>query len=214
MIDFLNKWAFLAPIGILCFAIINYIKNRKNPGLKQKQIDSVISLVDEIQKTVFTVSFQSRKGRGAGGNTYSLTLFEIADMTKQNKEPDFKEAKVYFPKGSNQLFDIKGYIDTSTMPKKIAHKLEIFYVNSYEKINMDDIDTRINVVGLKTDYFQENTFNKEIDERADVLKIGNSVAYQTWNSFGMSCIRLKKEIENFGKKNNLDINFRVDYKTR
>jgi hypothetical protein len=151
-------------------------------------------------------------------------IFEVGNLldTKQvnrltNKTVDYKEyddMRILLENDSNQLLNIKKYVDNPFLPKSIANKLILFYFTSHETVNRTNLEGSAFVV--KTSIFEDGKHLKRENISDSDLLLGkvyenSGFASATWLNLKTNARKLTKEVDEWFKKHGInDVNLRTD----
>lgn len=208
--------AFVGCITLyLAFKINNAYSKRE---LLKKQIEVVADLIKRLHNSYFGMLFSTFSGNGSSGGFYHLTIFDALEAVKDQtiiKKELFEDNPIYFHKGSNQLFDIKEFIDNPYTPVEIANALVKFYSYRYNSLNIETHGERLSYVIIESAFFEEVGFLCNIREEHRYIK-GNAIAFNSWLSFVECSKELRKSIENWFERYNMksELNIRTDFKSR
>lgn len=185
--------------------------------IRTKQIDHICTLIEVLNKSKITVSFATYNGGGysAIGNAILFNIFEIGSYDSIQPEginKEYEEDTVLFDKNSNQIIDIKSFIDHPLSPREIVDELLNFYNRSCSSIVPGRDDTYIKkFVVISSNVWEEKVL---IDPKAagNLIESSNQT-YVTWLSLKESSKRLKIVIGNWLIENGIEEhNIREDFK--
>jgi hypothetical protein len=182
--------------------------------LLNKQIEKVSELIESLHNDYFEINFTSFMGTGSSAEHYNATIFEVSEINKRqrNKQSVFEDNFVLLNKKSNQILNVKKFIDNPFIPKKIADKLLQFYSWNFDGTNNEHLGAQLEycvVIESKNNEEQDLAFVKKTDRFIH----GNAIALRSWLSFVKCSEDLRKTIENWFLENNItDVNIRTDFK--
>ena len=185
---------------------------------KSKQVEKMSDLVEFLNNTkIYLIFTNFYPNGGIGGTSYDTyyNIFEIGDLlgnkTLHNltertiDNSDYDDFPVYLDSGSQQIMDIKKFVDNPFVPKQIADKLFDFFVIKYEIIELSGL------VENKTSAVILNSAENNDDFKN--FKETNCEALKSWLSLKTHSKNLTKIIsEWFLEKGIDDYNVRIDYK--
>ena len=206
-------------IGFLTFRLAmkvhrEFIKNHA----KSTQVKEMSTLLEFLNKTKIYLTFTDFYPEGgAGGTSYGIyyNIFEIGSLlnNKEIHKPsnrtidfyDYDDCPVFLDNCSNQIMNIKEYLDNSFIPKKIADKLLDFYVITEEKITYESLQK------IDASYVILNSSRNQTSFSS--FKQTNCEAMKSWLNLKTYSNDLAKEIGVWFKSNGIDdYNLRIDYK--
>ena len=219
--DHINTIQFLGVvIGTLTLWIAFKIQKliAKN-HLLTKQVDLVCELIERLNQTKIKIGFATRKsGKGSysyTGDGIAFNIFEIGSYDKLDPKGlnlTFNGEIVLFHHKSNQIMDIKYFIDNPLTPKVIADQLLLFYNNNCLYIETDNPEVDFeNFIIIETDIWEDKVlFNKNSKEN---LVEGNATAFLSWENLKETSKKLKFIIGGWLITNGIDENnIREDFK--
>lgn len=209
---------FSIIISLLTLILAYQIKNQFGRShLKTKQIDHVCNIIKTLNESKIEVTFKTTQNNGSVGKGFALQLniFEIAkydDIEPNGMNRKYEDEKVLFDSKSNQILDIKQYIDNPLTPRAIADELLKFHTSIAGSIEVKVATIEIeNYVEIRTGIFNEIFFLK--DMRPILIK-GNAPCMNTWLDLKESAKYLKISIGNWLIENGInENNMREDFKT-
>jgi hypothetical protein len=205
-------------ISVFTLFLAYRIKNQFGRShLKTKQIDHVCDIIKTLNESKIEVTFKTAKNGSSTGTGFALQLniFEIAkydDIEPNGLNRKYEDEKVLFDSKSNQILDIKQYIDNPLTPRDIADELLKFHTSIAESIEAKMAAIKLeNYVEIRTGIFNENFFLKETRPK---LINGNAPCMNTWFDLKESAKYLKISIGNWLIENGInENNMREDFKT-
>ncbi|WP_282126998.1 hypothetical protein [Marinifilum flexuosum] len=220
-----------AIVGVITIAFVLYTYNTANElrieylknHTKSKQIEVVCDLVEKLNSSRIKIeAVRFEKGTAYGqSRTLLYNIFEIGDLLKPGKKGvfnvdiDFKEYddfKVLFDSQSNQIWELKEFINNPFLPKEIADELISFYsIRCVLKDRKELEDSRAKIIVLKSKCFEMGKISEKI-EYPDFIE-GSAIALESWLQLKSYSLKLTHTISYWFKKNGIDdINLRIDYK--
>lgn len=188
--------------------------------IKVKQIDHVCKLIERLNTSSIEVTFSTYdKSGGYGGSGYGIAfnIFEIGNYDKLESEANchnktYEDELVLFYKDSNQVIDIKEFIDNPLTPRNIANELLLFYNSSCVILETNEKDQGLEkFVQIKTGInVNKVTFNK--DGKGSLVQ-GNALACASWLNLKEHSKNLKHKLGAWLIENGIDENnIREDFK--
>jgi hypothetical protein len=190
---------------------------------KSKQVEMMSSLVQNLNQSKISIEGWFYNETGGGGSSWDLryNIFEIGDLKNKNGKSDlgmstnlneYDDKAVLFNRKTNQIWDIKSFIDNPFIPKKIADELINFYSSNFEIVRVEDLQkNEEEIVMLKSKIFEEGRIHEELNE--GTLIKGNAVALNSWLSLKSFASNLTETITKWFKDNGIDdLNLRIDFK--
>ena len=204
----------IVTILISAFTLIFAYKIYKNFDVKKthvnKQLETVLDLIQEINKTRIVVCFWTKipkeiLDRRSGKvpdilNNYKATLmsyeYSLFNLTMcDDKESQYDD--IYFSSKVNEILPFISFVNNPLLPKEIAKKLSKFYSPIVSYKSFDDASEKYVELRSLSDE-NETTFQKP-----DFMD-----TYESWTNFIKCTKQLKNELENWLKKyGSEDINF-------
>src|SRR5258708_10798961 len=180
-----------------------------------KQIDVIAEFVKALHKDLFQVNFVPRFTLGSGFSLHSkVTLFEVPliQATKDRSIlDDLDNTPIYFHHNSNQIADLKSFIDDPYLPKSIANALLHFYTTGTNDIPIHEL-AGAKLIILATNYFELGSITGEVKNNA-VLKQSNAKAFINWKELLFHIGQLETSIEKYLQSYKVaEINIRKDLK--
>jgi len=203
--DLLN--AIFSGIGLIISAVTLFIAYQifKNFDAKKthinKQLETVLNLVEDINKTIISVSFESKipqhilEQMGTPGKSlvekwpYSLFIISTIDNSKEKYESVFLNKEVL------KALPFLNYMNNPLLPNPIAKRLHAFY------------SPRISYCPF---FKAPDTFVVICsNDKDDIFEYPNNVpAFKNWDGFIQCSKDLKNEIQQWLKRYGAeDINF-------
>jgi hypothetical protein len=202
---------FISSLSLIFSALTLFIayKIYKNFDAKKthvnKQLETVLNLVEDINKTIISVSFKNKIPKdiledvrlpGAGKSaisTWPYSLFIISELNNSSHKYDHVVLD-----GDTEVFKVLPfikYINNPLLPTLISKKLRAFY-SPYKKFSHFD--------SISENFVVLNSDNKdEMFEYLDFIP-----AFKNWDGFIQCSKDLKIEIQKWLKKHGAeDINF-------
>lgn len=186
--------------------------------IKAKQVDHVCNLIELLNNSEITVGFSTYNKDGGYASHGISILFNIFELGSYDKIESggsnikYNDERVLFDSKSNQILDVKKYVDHPLTPKKIADELLNFH-NSYY-FYIDNQDPNINLkefVLIRTNIFNEKTVMNST-EKGSLIE-GTAVAFLSWENLKAYSINLKLTIAQWLNENGIsDNNIREDFK--
>jgi len=184
---------------------------------KSKQVEKMSELTEFLNNTKIRLLFTDFYEEGnAGARSYGIyyNIFEIGNLlNNQTKHSlnhrtidfsDYDDCPVCLDLNSSQIMDIKPYIDSAFIPKKIADALSNFFVKSSVELDSKSLNN-VNIVILNSTKEHKILFK---------IKQPNCESLKSWLSFKTYSRDLTKLISNWFISNGIkDFNLRIDYKT-
>jgi len=217
---FKNTFSFLGlVISFLTLLLAYYIKiGLGKSHIRTKQIDHVCEVIKILNESKIEVMFSTLSpsgGLASSGVALQLNIFEIAnyDQIDSGENKNHEDEIVLFDSNSNQIMDIKKFIDHPLTPRSIADELLKFHTSYCEYF-----DTRINrdrdtfdFVEIRTSIF-DPMIMRSIDK--SLLIKSSTSCMKTWLDFKESAKNLKLAIGTWLIDNGIkENNIRVDFKT-
>lgn len=147
-------------------------------------------------------------------------IFEIGDLLIRNEKSifgsldfnEFDDMTVVFDNTSNQICDIKKYINNPFLPKNIGDQLMNFYSTNLTILKADSLrEKEEKIVILKSGIFELEKIEETMNPH-DYLE-SNALAMESWLNLKTHSNYLKKTfIEWFESNGIYDVNLRIDYK--
>lgn len=187
--------------------------------LLSKQIEAVYKLIEHLHNDSIDLCFGNVSHRGHGCKRNIINVFEIADIsrTKENLWSEYSDdLLICFENGSNQIFDIKSFIQNPFTPKSISDKLIDFYSTYHTSFNSDELHN-IDIVEciIITSKHYEKTINTIEEEIPSLIyQQGNATALKNLLSLKTCANNLEISIENWLINNGIkreDVNIRHDF---
>ena len=127
--------AIIAIVAIFTVGIAYFINQKIGRNhLLERQVDHVISLLEKINESNIEILFATYTDGGSIGATgfsIACNIFEIGNYEDGtgNREYSiqYEQEQILFDSKTNQLIDIKKYIDHPLTPRLIANELLNFY---------------------------------------------------------------------------------------
>ena len=186
--------------------------------LVTKQIDLVCQLIETLNQSKIKIGFATRREKGSYGYTgdgISFNIFELGSYDKIDSKGlnfQYNDEIILFHHKSNQLLDIKKFIDSPLTPTVIADQLFLFYNSSclYIDTERPEVDFEKFVI-VETGIWEEKVlFNKNLKEN---LIEADAVAFLSWKNLKEYSKYLKIIIGEWLIKNGIDENnMREDFK--
>lgn len=218
-------------VGVLTIFII-YLTFRLSRRIRKeflknhtqsKQVEMVSLLVQNLNQSKISIEGWFYNKTGGGGSSWDLryNIFEIGDLRDKNEKSslgmttnlnEYDEKAVLFDRKTNQIWDIKSFIDNPFMPKKIADELINFYSSIFEIVKIEDLQkNEEEIVMLKSRIFEKGRIHEELNE--GTLIKGNAVALESWLNLKSFAANLTEQINKWFKDNGIDdVNLRIDFK--
>jgi len=218
-------------VGILTIFIV-YLTFRLSRKIRKeflkthtqsKQVEMMSQLVQNLNQSKISIESWFYNKTGGGGSSWDLryNIFEIGDLKDKNEISslgmstnlnEYDDNSVLFDRKTNQIWDIKSFIDNPFIPKKIADELINFYSSNFEVVKIDDLQkNEEEIVILKSGIFEEGRIHEELNEK--VLIKGNATALMSWLNLKSFAANLTEQINKWFKDNGInDLNFRIDFK--
>lgn len=189
--------------------------------LLSKQIEAVYELIGSLHNDSIKLCFAFLTSDGGyTGEDSIMNVFEIASVSKSVKV-DWKkhnDLPIYFESRSNQIFDLKKFIQNPFIPKSISDELVKFYSIHYDffdaskEISADqDI---VQAVIISSLHYDESYHSLPEFEQQSIYKNTSAVALQNWLSLTNCSISLQESITNWLINNGIkkeDVNIRTDF---
>jgi len=204
-------------IAFLAFIIARkvhkeFIKNQT----KTKQVEAVDSLVHYLNESKINIMFTEFKDHGYVGSGSGLfyNIFEVGGLLIKGDELEksFDNQSILFHFESNQILDIKQYIDNPFLPKTIADELMNFYSIDSTLVPYTELykENEILVI-IETGIFEKRALNPDPQEGTYVE--GSAFALETWLNLKTSANNLTLIINKWFSNHGIDdFNLRIDYK--
>jgi hypothetical protein len=172
-------------------------------------------LVKALHKDLFQINFVPQFTLGGGFSLHSkVTIFDVPLIraTKDNAIlEDLDNTPIYFHHNSNQIADLKSFIDDPYLPKSIANALFHFYTTRIIDIQTQDL-VGSKLIVLATNHFEPGSITGEEKSRA-VLKQSTAKAFINWKEFLFHIGQLETSIEKYLQSYKVaEINIRKDLK--
>jgi hypothetical protein len=192
---------------------------------KTKQIEVMSNLITELNTLKIKIEawrFNTDLTATGTGWTLNYNLFEIADLyTTTEKDyrgapvnfEDYDDQPVLFEMKSNQIGDIKKFIDNPFLPKAIADRLVDFYSQSSIPITREEIsETPTSVILLTTNYYEKEKAPSPVVKKRHYIK-SHALVFESWLNLKAHSHELMKAIKGWFLKHGIDdVNLRIDYK--
>lgn len=220
-----NPWTFLYGCitillsGITLFIALKVHREFAINHLKSKQIDHVCEMIEFLNQPGITVMFATitqERGTASSGsgilfNIFELGKYETGDNSQQNLE--YEDEVVLFDSGSNQILNVKKYIDHPLTPRKIADELIRFHNPLGYIVKREDPNLQIkNFVEISTGIWKESYMFKDI-KNGDLIR-PNTDAFMSWLNLKETSKALKNAIGNWLIENGIEENnIREDFKS-
>lgn len=221
-----SNW-ILATIPLLSLYVAYRVRQeflRNQTRTKQVEVmTSLITALNTLKVDIQGWSFNSDNGAVGSGWTVKYNLFEIADLYTTTEVDwrgqkvnfsEYDDQPVLFERKSNQIADIKTYIDNPFLPKAIADRLMEFFTVSCEAVERTTLgQTRADIIVFTTGVFdiERDAWNKP--DAAPYYLESNALAFRTWLNCKAHANGLMQEISDWFKKHGInDMNLRIDYK--
>jgi hypothetical protein len=191
-----------------------------------KQLEAMTELLKHLNDSKIDISFWEFSPTGGSGSS-SLLLYNIFEIGKLlnntelhplDRQPydmnTFDDVPIIFNRESNQILDIKDFIDNPFIPKSIADNLKDFYVPNYNLIDGDLLRRNSEcVVILETGIFKSNKRIQNEERPNDFYIEGKTFVLLSWLNLKVYSFELTKKIETWFKIHGIkDVNLRIDYK--
>lgn len=195
-----------------------FLKNQT----KSKQVEMMSQLVQNLNQSKITIEGWFYNKTGGGGSSWDkqYNIFEIGDLKDKNEISlsmslnlnEYDENAVLFDRNTNQIWNIKSFIDNPFIPKTIADELMNFYSSSFEIIAIDDLQkNEEEIVMLKSGIFEDGRIREEL--RDGMLIKGNAIALKSWLNLKSFASNLTQQINKWFVNNGIDdLNLRIDFK--
>lgn len=204
-----NLIAYLSLVISICtFFLTRYTNLRfaKYEFIK-RQIQEVNDLVCHLNGTVFDVSFTKFSDNGSSGIVYKTNIFEVKNFRTIDEIEVFTDSLICFRRNSNQLLDLKKYINNPFVPINIASELEKFYSFSNYSLTLEQVDGE-NIIAITSNFFAENDFEK-LNDTALLLRVPSAFALQNLENLIVCSLLLEHSIVKWFKHYKVDqINLR------
>ncbi|MNJ87457.1 hypothetical protein D3C87_49770 [compost metagenome] len=220
-LTFVSVIIAIVTLYIAILARKEFLRNQT----RTKQVEVMSDLISELNTLKIGIeAWTFKQDLSASGRGWSLNynLFEIADLFT-TKEVDFRgvpvnfedcdDEPVLFDRKSNQIGNIKKFIDNPFLPKAIADKLINFYSPFSDSITREEIcRTPQNIILLTTNCFETEKAPINKTEGSYYIK-GNAIVFGSWLNLKAHSYELMKEINQWFVKHGIDdVNLRIDYK--
>ena len=203
-------------LAYVAFKVSRYIAKNH---LKTKQVDLVCELIECLNNSSIKVGFATfnKDGHSFTGAGFLFNIFELGNY---DKIPDglnikYEDEVVLFKSNSNQILNIKKYINNPLTPKRIADELLRFYNRNAFHIDTTDSNYIFkNFVLIETGILGENIiFNDALIKNKSQIIESNLEVFLSWKHLKESSKHLKIIIEKWLKENNIkENNIREDFK--
>jgi hypothetical protein len=221
-----SNW-ILATIPLLSLYVAYRVRQEfLRNQTRAKQVEVMTNLITELNTLKVDIqgkSFDNEGGSVGSGWMVKFNLFEIADLYT-NSEVDWRGAKVnfgdyddqpvLFDRGSNQIGNIKLFIDNPFLPKPIADRLMEFFTVACEAVERTTLtQANSNIIVFTTGIFdpERDAWNKP--NSGSYYLESNALAFRTWLNCKAHANGLMQEISDWFKKHGIDdMNLRIDYK--
>lgn len=207
----------VVSIATLFFAMrIN--KQFGNNHLRTKQIDHVCEIIEVLNKPKITITFatyHTNGGISGMGDGILLNIFEIGSydsIAGDGPNKGYENESVLFDKDSNQIADIKKYLDHPLTPKSIADELLKLYNRMvHPVVHPRDFDYLKKFVWVSTGIWESNVC---IEDKKDANLLESlELTFQTWLNLKETAIQLKRVIGQWLIDNGInENNMREDFK--
>lgn len=209
----------LTDILALMLNVLTFIfafKIYKNFDVKKahinKQLDTVLSLIQDINANMIPICFNTktpkhlvdnlplelRENAKTAKDIWYLSLFHIAVFSISYREK-IEHQDVYLSNEIKHVLPFITYINNPLLPPTIAKKLCKFYSPVINYRSFEDASQKYVEVSSGT---EKNTYNFQYPDLIDT--------YKSWGNFVASANELKTEIENWlDKYGSKDINFNL-----
>jgi hypothetical protein len=193
----------------LIFAFFIYRNFDLKKTHKNKQLDTLLELIQEINNTLVSVHFCSKipeyvlskhpdlaKKSKVTFDTWYFSLFRIGIVV--NEKPKYE--RVFLTENIMETFPFLSYINNPLIPKSIANRLNNFYSPFVNFCSIENAPEKHVIIELR------NELNKKaMYQYPDYID-----AFKSWDSFIKCASELKVEIEKWLKKyGSKDINFNL-----
>lgn len=209
----INLSAIFSIIAIIISVIA--LNNHTKIDYKKKQLETLTELIKSLHNEYFNISIVKYSVSGGSSSTiYTINLFEIDNLIKlkYNWFEAYMKDRVLFKGNSNQIANIKKFIDDPFLPKNVADELMKFYSippTLYIKTIGLEIDQTY--IEIESKYFENNIY--ENSEKSFNLRVLNGFAFKTLTNMVECSISLENSIIKWFKDNNVnELNIRKDYK--
>ena len=167
-------------------------------------------MVEQLHNDKFQINFIPIAGT-AFSKFIHCTLFELPYIQKQNEIlNNINTTPIYFSITSNQVVDIKKYIDNPFLPKDIADKLAGLYSSRMFELKINDLP-ETQIIILTTSHYEKALINNQ--ESKGIIKRSNATAISNWESLSTTAISIEAAIIKFLNRNKVtDVNIRRDFK--
>lgn len=206
--------SLIVSILTLWFAYKVYSMYAKQQILA-KQIEAVYKLIEHLHNDSFKLGFSALANNGDRAENLTLNIFEAAFLSKGDFRNNYNSLSICFGKGSNQILDIKPFIQNPFIPKNISDQLVNFYSVDYTIFDTKEIKDyeEVDCIVISNHYIK-NLFTNEDHETSYKYKQSFIPALQNWESLKLCSQNLEKAIKlwliNQGIKQD-DVNIRADF---
>lgn len=212
--DIIAFASFIVSTLTLWFAYKVYSVFAKQQILA-KQIEAVYKLIEHLHNDSFKLSFSALANNGSRAENITLNVFEVSHLSKSDFRNNYNNLPICFGKGSNQILDMKSFIQNPFIPKSISDELVNFYSVDYDIIDTKEIKgyDELECIVISNKY-DENVFTNKDDEISSKYKQSSVTALKDWESLKECSKTLEKKIKswllNHGIKQE-DVNIRADF---
>lgn len=215
--EIIQTLSLILSLATFIFAIRISKKIGKN-HIRTKQIDHVCELIRELNEVKIQATFSTYdKGGAYSGTGHGLwfNIFEIGsydEIEPQGLNKDYENEVVLFDTKSNQIMQLKGYINHPLTPKPIADELLLFYNRGGTFLEAGRDDNYLNkFVVLHTGIWEDRVVFKTSNK--GFLIQGNANVFTTWLNLKNHSKSLKIIIGNWLIENGItENNMREDFK--
>lgn len=180
-------------------------------------------MVESLNKSKIGLTFWEKNNQGGAGRGFGINynIFEVGSLYKTteinpttNKNigfPDFDDEPVFFEEGSEQILDIKQFIDNPFIPKHIADCLLNFYCSGTRVEELGE--ETLQFVAAESNILEEKDKLKEDVVKKAHVKIGKAFALRSWENLKILSFNLTEFVKKWFDEHGIkDLNIRIDYK--
>jgi hypothetical protein len=194
----------------------------RNQALSKQMVvvNELIATLNDSKIEIDAWYYSKTGGDGFSNRNKQFNIFEIGDLLIRNEKSihgsfdfhEFDKVKVIFNNTSNQICNIKKYINNPFLPKNISEQLMNFYSTNLTIVKADYLrEKEEKIVVLKSGVFELEKIEETMNPH-DYLE-SNALAMESWLNLKTHSNYLKKTfIEWFESNGIYDINLRIDYK--
>lgn len=187
----------------------------------KKQVEVVTELVNELNfSRIYVEGWETSESGGIGSSfAINYNIFEIGDLLRKGKGKyiwgnpslsEFDDEIIILDHGTNQIWDIKSFINNPFLPKSIADELLNFYSRQVT-VQKKSEQQYSKYVLLASGIFEKGKVRQDYKDRDHF--IGDADALKTWLNLKTYANNLSKILDKWFRSHGIkDINLRIDYK--